>query len=139
MCYNNDSDYRFEAKMNYSKQRETILKVLRSTRSHPSVNWIYENVKKEIPDVGLATVYRNLKQLEAAGEIMRIQGDFPEERWDGFAHNHAHFVCTKCKKILDMDIDGSLKLKILSACPVKADDFYVVYTGTCDECNNKTN
>ena len=80
MCYNNDSDYRFEAKMNYSKQRETILKVLRSTRSHPSVNWIYENVKKEIPDVGLATVYRNLRQLEAAGEIMRIQGDFPEER-----------------------------------------------------------
>ena len=106
--------------MNYSKQRETILKVLRSTRSHPSVNWIYENVKKEIPDVGLATVYRNLKQLEAVGEIMRIQGDFPEERWDGFAHNHAHFVCTKCKKILDMDIDGNLKLKILSACPVNA-------------------
>lgn len=123
--------------MNYSKQRETILKVLRSTRSHPSVNWIYENVKKEIPDVSLATVYRNLKQLESAGEIMRIQCDFSEDRYDGFAHNHAHFVCKECKRIFDTDIDGNLKLKVLSACPVKADDFYVVFTGVCDDCKNK--
>ena len=123
--------------MNYSRQRETILRVLRSTRSHPNATWIYENVKKEIPDISLATVYRNLRTLEQAGEIMKINGDFAEDRYDGFALNHAHFVCKECKKIVDTDIDGNLKLRILSACPVKADDFYVVFTGVCDDCKNK--
>ena len=123
--------------MNYSRQRETILRVLRSTRSHPNATWVYENVKKEIPDISLATVYLNLRTLEQAGEIMKINGDFAEDRYDGFAHNHAHFVCKECKKIVDTDIDGNLKLRILSACPVKADDFYVVFTGVCDDCKNK--
>ena len=123
--------------MNYSRQRETILRVLRSTRSHPNATWVYENVKKEIPDISLATVYRNLRTLEQAGEIMKINGDFAEDRYDGFAHNHAHFVCKKCKKIVDTDIDGNVKRRILSARPVKADDFYVVFTGVCDDCKNK--
>lgn len=47
-----------------SKQREAIIKVLRSTSAHPSAEWIYAKVKKEIPNVGLATVYRNLRLLK---------------------------------------------------------------------------
>ena len=34
--------------MKYSKQREALLTLLRSTRSHPSADWLYENLRKEL-------------------------------------------------------------------------------------------
>ncbi len=123
--------------MNYSKQRETILNVLRSTTSHPNAQWVYENVKKVIPNVSLATVYRNLNLLAQSGEIMRLAGDFAEDRFDGNAKNHAHFVCKCCGRVLDTDVDGDLKLRILTAIPMKADDFSLIFTGVCDDCRLK--
>ena len=55
--------------MKYSKQREALLTLLRSTRSHPSADWLYENLRKEFPNISLGTVYRNLAQLAENGDI----------------------------------------------------------------------
>ena len=52
-----------------SKQRESIVRVLRGTRSHPTADWVYEQVRKEIPNISLGTVYRNLKMMKERGEI----------------------------------------------------------------------
>ena len=57
--------------MKYSKQREALLTLLRSTRSHPSADWLYENLRKEFPNISLGTVYRNLAQLAENGEILK--------------------------------------------------------------------
>ena len=42
--------------MRYSRQREALLEVLRSTKSHPSAYWIYEELKKDFPKISLGTV-----------------------------------------------------------------------------------
>jgi len=55
-----------------SKQKEAIIKVLRRTSSHPTAEWIYEQARKEMPGIGLATVYRNLRSLKEAGEISEM-------------------------------------------------------------------
>lgn len=57
--------------MKYSKQREALLTLLRSTRSHPSADWLYENLRKEFPNISLGTVYRNLAQLAENGDILK--------------------------------------------------------------------
>ena len=44
----------------YSKQREAILQVLEDTKAHPTASTIYEEVRKEIPNISLGTIYRNL-------------------------------------------------------------------------------
>ena len=59
--------------MKYSKQREALLTLLRSTHSHPSADWLYENLRKEFPNISLGTVYRNLAVLADSGEIVKIQ------------------------------------------------------------------
>ena len=41
---------------NRSRQREAILKVLRATDTHPTANWIYDEVRREIPNISLGTV-----------------------------------------------------------------------------------
>ena len=84
--------------MKYSKQREALLTLLRSTRSHPSADWLYENLRKEFPNISLGTVYRNLAQLAENGDILKISTSANKEHFDGFVHRHFHFVCNKCDK-----------------------------------------
>ena len=50
--------------MNYSRQREAIINVLKNTTSHPSAAWIYDRVRIQMPNISLGTVYRNLAALE---------------------------------------------------------------------------
>lgn len=55
-----------------TKQRDLILKTLRNTTCHPTADWIYEQVKKEMPNISLGTVYRNLSMLKDLGEIIEL-------------------------------------------------------------------
>ena len=44
----------------YSRQRESIVNFLASRTDHPTAETIYQNIKKEFPNISLGTVYRNL-------------------------------------------------------------------------------
>ena len=39
------------------RKRSAILECLRSTDTHPSADWIFQQLKGEIPDLSLGTVY----------------------------------------------------------------------------------
>ena len=71
---------------NLSKAEDTptalILKILRDTKSHPTADWIYNEVRKEIPDISLGTVYRNLRLLKEM-EIQELQWGSTYSRFDG--------------------------------------------------------
>ena len=59
--------------MRYSKQREAILRVVNASNVHPTAEMVYREVKKEIPNISLGTVYRNLNALADASQIKRIR------------------------------------------------------------------
>jgi Fe2+ or Zn2+ uptake regulation protein len=86
-----------------TRQRDLILKTLRSTKSHPTADWIYEKVKKEMPNISLGTVYRNLGTLKEMGEILELNYGSKFSRFDGNPENHYHFVCTRCGKVTDIE------------------------------------
>jgi Fur family peroxide stress response transcriptional regulator len=44
-----------------TRQRQAILEILRHTDSHPTADWVYDEVRKVIPNISKGTVYRNLK------------------------------------------------------------------------------
>lgn len=48
------------------------MRVLKSTDSHPTADWIYEKGRKEMPNISLGTVYRNLNMLKAKGTIIDL-------------------------------------------------------------------
>ena len=91
--------------MNYSKQRETIYKILSGTKSHPTAEWIYEETKKVLPSVSLGTVYRNLGMLETAGLVKKVSTTLDTEHYDDDVSPYAHFVCLKCGRIVDIFCD----------------------------------
>ena len=67
----------------HSPKREAILECLRSTTCHPSAEWVYAQLKPRIPDLSLATVYRNLARFRAEGTVQVIGCVDGEDRYDG--------------------------------------------------------
>ena len=51
------------AGLKYSRQREAVLVYLRSTKSHPTAEQVYQKIREEFPKISLGTVYRNLNLL----------------------------------------------------------------------------
>ena len=92
--------------MNYrkSKQREKILQVLRQTRIHPTADWIYETVHKEMPKMSLGTVYRNLKVLIDQGCVQKLSLEGSIDRFEAKISPHYHLICEKCGSVQDFNM-----------------------------------
>ena len=122
---------------NYSRQREAILNVLRSTDTHPTANRVYELVRQEIPNISLGTVYRNLAALSEAGEILSINVGDGFEHFDGDVSEHLHLHCKQCGKIYDLHLENS----ILSDSAYKNDflleSSLLIGYGICKNCKIK--
>lgn len=88
--------------LRFSKKRQAIYDCLRATRSHPSADWIYHQLRPDFPDLSLATVYRNLSQLKSAGMIQSLGTVSGQERFDAVVEPHTHFVCEACGAVLDL-------------------------------------
>ena len=119
-----------------SKQKGVILAVVKSTHSHPTANWVYEQVKQEIPNISLGTVYRNLKSLKQEGEIQELNFDGTMSRFDGITQNHYHFRCERCGRIFDLDepVDETLNDRIEQTTDFEVIDHHLDFYGRCQDC-----
>ena len=72
----------------FSKKRTAIYDCLCGTKTHPTADWIYQQLLPEFPDLSLATVYRNLAQLKEAGRIRSVGTVAGQERFDADLHPH---------------------------------------------------
>ncbi|ACC98590.1 Ferric uptake regulator [Elusimicrobium minutum Pei191] len=128
--------------MRYSKQREIILNALKSNPIHPTADYVYNSLKKDNPSLSLGTVYRNLNLLSDIGVIRKIRGMGNSEHFDYNTHNHAHFICAKCSRIFDIDIDGNF-YEILNLIAKKngldIEPGGLVLKGMCKNCKKDKN
>ncbi|HEX9935364.1 MAG TPA: transcriptional repressor [bacterium] len=123
-----------------SKQKNLILKILRSTHSHPTAQWIFENARKELPNISLGTVYRNLSNLKKEGKIRELIMGADFSRFDGDLRNHDHIQCTACGKVDDVPF---IFFPIPMEQVAQATGYQVFrrrlkFFGTCPECDNQT-
>ena len=85
-----------------SKKRDAMLELMRTTKSHPSADWIYQQMREQFPDVSLGTVYRNLSQLREEQLVKSVGVVNGQERFDAHIAPHAHFVCNHCGAVIDL-------------------------------------
>ncbi|MEG1710289.1 MAG: transcriptional repressor [Clostridia bacterium] len=116
----------------YSKQRELVVEALKGTNSHPDAYAVYDAVVKDLPNISLGTIYRNLKQLEESGLIRKIVIDNGVEHYDYDVCPHHHFICKKCGKVYDVETDGETKLLQEQFTVEKVE---VLFYGICKDCN----
>lgn len=128
----------FNAVHRKSKQKDSILRVVKGTNSHPTAEWIYAQVRREIPNISLGTVYRNLKLLKQGGEILELGLVGSLSRFDGITQNHYHFRCEQCDRIFDVDEPVNKEVDKRIAQKTGFTVFYHVleFRGRCQNCQS---
>lgn len=136
-----------EKGLKVTTQRILILQALESRPDrHLTAEEIYECVKIDNPDIGLATVYRTIQLLTDLNLIDKLN------LGDGFiryeigirdkedAHHHHHLICLNCSNVLTFEGDfmDDLENRIQDAMNFKVVDHEVKLFGYCSECREKT-
>ncbi len=118
-------------------QRIAVCKIALGSREHPSVENIYNEVKKSYSTVSLATVYKTLHILKENGLIQELNFSQGETRFDSYLEPHVNLVCTKCGKIQDFegsDVKEIVKKAALEAKFVLKIQRLDIY-GLCERCS----
>lgn len=119
-----------------TKQRKAILGFLKSTRSHPTADQIYETVRKDIPNLSKGTVYRNLQVLIDNGlvSVLDIRGTL--SRYELKQDAHYHFKCETCGRVFDLEepVDPGLDDKISKRTGFMVFGHQTEFRGWCRDC-----
>ena len=126
-------------KMRNSATRNSIYQYLCGTKEHPSAEMIFNDLKGDLPNLSLGTVYRNLKQLEEIGRVIRVTSVDNHERYDANCEDHVHLVCERCGRVIDiMDADiNAAKAACNLSGGAKINQIQIVLNGTCESCSEE--
>lgn len=94
-------------KLKATPQRISILNIL-DKEDHPTIEEMYNVIKKEHPSISLATIYKNLNTLKEEGLIVEVNICNDKMRYDIYDIPHIHVSCKNCKKVFDINHDDEL-------------------------------
>lgn len=122
--------------LKYSRQRESIKACLMGRKDHPTADALYTSIREQFPNISLGTVYRNLNLLVELGEIRKLSCGDGTDHFDYDTSPHYHYVCKKCGKILDlnMEIDGNLEAAARECQKGTVEEHTVFFYGICCDC-----
>lgn len=119
------------------RKRDAILSYLRSTDIHPSADMVYAQLKPQIPDLSLGTVYRNLSMFRQQGTIASVGTVNGVERFDGNTMPHVHFICNDCSAVIDMpQLQVPEKMTRTAEMQIggRVANCSLTFTGQCSQC-----
>jgi Fe2+ or Zn2+ uptake regulation protein/predicted transcriptional regulator len=126
--------------MRMTHQREVILDEIKKSTTHPTADELYEKIKKKLPRISLATVYRNLEIMSEAGLINKLEISGRQKRFDWNLDQHDHIYCIQCHRVDNIDL-GNKKMVTL---PTEESHGYQVagcrveFFGICPKCNEQS-
>ena len=120
-----------------TRQREVVLQVIRDEPEHLTANEVFDKAKQLLPGISFATVYNSLRFLKEAGHIAEISFGSGASRFDSMTSRHDHAICTKCGKLVDMEIDLPEEIVNFASefSKFKLESIELTLRGLCPECN----
>lgn len=87
-----------------TRQRDAVRRVLGAARRPLGAAEVHEAAQGEAPGIGVATVYRTLKGMLDAGELVTVTlpGDTPRYEFAALGHHH-HFHCRGCGRVFEVE------------------------------------
>ena len=122
-----------------TKQRRTILDVLRESKSHLRADEVYDMVKQKLPRISLGTVYRNLEVLSELGEIQILELSGSLKRFDWDPNKHYHIRCIRCDRVENAPIAPMNQLEniLYQSTVFEIIGYNLEFTGLCPRCTKK--
>ena len=122
------------AALRNSKQRDAVFQNLNERYDHPTAEEVYLAVRKDNPNISLATVYRNLRLLESEGKILKIPSS-DGDRFDGHTHSHCHLTCKRCNRVVDLEMKkGSSPESLIDNKDIQVSGYNLMFFGICSNC-----
>ena len=119
------------------RKRDAILSCIKGTDVHPSADWVYSQLKPQIPDLSIGTVYRNLALFKEQGDIVSLGTVQGVERFDGNTKPHVHFICTGCGRVDDlpqMEVPQAFCSEAASQTGGQVECCQLTFSGRCSQC-----
>jgi Fur family transcriptional regulator, ferric uptake regulator len=124
-----------------TRQRETIIDVLEQSEGPLSIPQILERAHLELPNLGLATVYRTVNFLRDEQKVLEVALPGEEARFEiAKREHHHHFRCQNCGKVFELDF-CPLHLPAGTLLPngYRVMDHHLTLYGLCERCDQLKN
>lgn len=134
---------KFNGKYKLTRQREIIFHTLNSyTDHHPSAEEVYEIVRGQHPEIGLATVYRTLELFIVLDIVQKLDFGDGRHRYElcGLRSlNHHHLICISCGKVVEMKelIPEKLDTVLDGMADFSNLNYQLYVYGYCKDCQSK--
>ncbi len=143
----NGSEEKTIKKARNTRQKQLILNVIKQNCGrHMTAEEIHDLVRKNDGDIGIATVYRNIKLLQEEGVLLKAQfGGQESAKYEmcvlGGDHTHHHLICLQCGAVYDVEDDLLDKIERLVSDKkgFQILDHRLNFYGICRECQEKGN
>ncbi len=109
---------------------------MRATDAHPTAAFVYRRVRRRLPRVSLATVYRNLRRLAAEGFLLE-RAAANGMRFDGNLARHDHFTCLRCGRIYDVPARRAGGGRMPARTGFEVLDQRIEFYGRCAACRRR--
>ncbi len=115
-----------------TRQREAVFAALCASHTHPTAAEVHAEVRKTLPNIGVATVYRALSMLCEMGSAIALQDDNGVVHYDACVAPHNHIYCSKCHRVLD--IDAKVSVDTSSDSRYEVERYSTMFYGKCINC-----
>lgn len=118
-----------------TRQRRAIHGALAARHDHPSAEDLHLALRRRLPDLSLATVYRTLDVLVRAGLASRLAQAPGPARYDARVDDHDHTRCLGCGRIDDFDVPRrGDRIADLATGPFSLTAVHLELVGYCAAC-----
>lgn len=128
---------------NYKPTQQRILvfeAFFENKGKHLSVEEVYQFIRKRNPEIGLATVYRNIQLLVELEILLKLKLVDRITRYElvdrDENHRHHHLICNNCERIFEVEEDlmESIEKNFNEKYGFKVSDHHAKFFGLCADC-----
>ena len=121
----------------FTEQRAAVYRYLAGTDVHPTADEVFSAVRRELPGISLATVYKSLETLVGCGLAVKLTYADASSRYDGRTDPHHHARCLACGAVTDLP--GEIPAREVAALRRQAGGFTITgyrleLSGYCPTC-----
>ena len=123
----------------HTPQRAAVLEYLSQVHDHPTAEDVFFAVKRKLPKISLATVYKNLEALVASNAASKLTYGDGSARYDIRTDHHYHTRCLNCGSVSDLEPQhsGQWLARIRPGQQFKVVDYRLELLGYCHECGGE--
>ncbi len=118
-------------------QRSVILEQINSF-GHIDIDTLYTYVKKQFPNISLATLYKNINAMLEKTILKEVKITGIKTKYELSKAQHVHTICNNCGKVEDIFLDTHIiSNKIENKTNFQVSNYDMNFFGLCKMCQNK--